>query len=131
MKTLIWKRSATLVLIAIAVSACNPARNDSIPAYEFSRYSLFTWKAQSGDFCFAIMSGAERNKFIHSWFAKRNAKCGMSELKKALVALPKSSHVFWEDWPPKFNYPSESVIREMIEFAKSKGINLEQSPSVQ
>jgi hypothetical protein len=119
-----------LVITAVAVSACKPATEDSIPAYEFERYSLFTWTTHSGDFCFKIMTRAESNTFIHSWFAKRNAKCGISELKKALAALPKDSHVFWEDWPPRFDYPPESVIQEMMGFAGSRGIHLEQSPAL-
>ncbi|MGI8957769.1 MAG: hypothetical protein ACR2II_12765 [Chthoniobacterales bacterium] len=120
------------MLTTIVLSACNPRMEDSIPAHEFEQFCLLTWKTSSDDFCFKIMSCAERNKFIHDWFPKRNAQCGIAELKKALTALPKGSHVFWEDWPPrKFEYPSESVIAEMIEFAKSNGIQLEQSPSVQ
>lgn len=115
----------------VGLSGCGRGYEDSIPAYEFEQYSLFTWNTGSGDFCFKIMTGAESNKFIHTWFPKRNARCGIAELKKALTELPSGSRVFWEDWPPQgFNYPPENVIKEVIEFANGKGIHLEQSPSV-
>src|SRR6266705_2297674 len=93
----------------------------STPAHEFEQYSLFTWNTRSGDLCFAIMLEVERPKFIHSWFPKTGAKCGISGLKKALVALPKDTYVFWETWPPKkMDYPPENVVQEVIEFAESR-----------
>jgi hypothetical protein len=131
MKAILANRSLTLLLLTIFFSACNPGMEDSIPAREFEQYCLLSWNVGSDDFCFKIMTCAERNKFIHTWFPKRNAKCGVSEFKAAIAVLPKDSQVFWQDWPPKFNYPPESVIAQMIEFAKSKGIDLEESPSVQ
>ena len=116
--------------MVIAFSACNRGMEDSTPSHDFEQYCLLSWNTRSGDFCFRIMSCAERNQFIHSWFPKRNAKCGVSELKETLASLPKDSHVFWEDWPPKFDYPQENLIQKMIEFAKNKGVRLEQSPAV-
>jgi hypothetical protein len=77
------------------------------------------------------MIQAESHKFLRSWTAKRNAKCGISELKKALGALPKDAFVLWQDWPPgKFDYPPDNVVQEAIEFAKSRGVRLEQSPAL-
>jgi len=120
-----------LIATVVAFSACRPAREDPTPAYDFERYSLFTWKADSGDFCFAIIIRAEADKFLHSWTAKKSAKCGASELKRTLAALPKDSYVFWEDWPPKnFDYPPENIVHEIIEFAKGKGVHVEQSPAL-
>lgn len=119
------------LLTLAPLSACRPESQDSIPAYEFEQYSVFSWKARSGDFCFAIMIRAESHKFLRSWTAKRNAKCGISELKKALSALPKNSFVLWEDWPSgKFDYPPDNVVQEVIEFAKGKDVHLEQSPAL-
>jgi hypothetical protein len=119
------------LVMLVVFSGCSPARENSIPAYDFERYSLFTWKAPSGDFCFAIIIRADADKFLRSWTAKRGARCGASELKSALAALPKDSYVFWEDWPPKhFDYPPENIVQEIIEFAKSKGVHLEQSPAL-
>jgi len=124
------KRFCWLLIVAM-FSACSPDSQDSVPAYEFEQYSLFTWNTRSGDLCFAIMIQAESHKFLRSWTAKRNAKCGISELKKALTTLQKDSHVLWQDWPPaKFDYPSDNVVQEIIEFAKGSGIDLKQSPAL-
>jgi hypothetical protein len=83
------------------------------------------------DFCFAIMTRAESHKFIHRWFPKRNAKCGVSALKTALATLPPNAYVYWQDWPPKkFDYPADNVIQDIIEFAESKDIHLKESPSL-
>jgi hypothetical protein len=120
-----------LVAMVLAFCACEPAQKNPIPAYDFTRYSLFTWNTDSGDFCFAIMIRAEADKFLHSGTAKRGAKCGASELKRTLIALPRDSQVFWEDWPPKhFDYPPENIVKEIIEFARTKGVRLEQSPAL-
>jgi hypothetical protein len=130
MKVTIMMRLCFLFTVVV-LSACRPENSDSISAYKFEQYNLFTWKAGSGDFCFAIMIQAESHKFLRSWTAKRDAKCGTSELKKALIALPKDSYVSWEDWPPgKFDYPADNVVQEIIEFARSKGIHLTQSPAL-
>ena len=104
----------------------------SIPAHSFEQYTLFTWNTRSGDVCFAIMLEYQRPKFIHSWFPKRKANCGVSELKKALVSLPKDSYVSWETWPPKnFDYPPENVVEDVIKFAETNRIRIQQSPAVQ
>lgn len=130
MKSLeILARVLTLLTIA-ALSGCGPSNDSPIPAYEFKQYNLFTWKAASGDYCFALMIQAESHGFLRSLTAKRNGKCGISELKKALNTLPKSSVVLWQDWPPKFDYPPEVVIEEIIAFAKINDVRLEQSPAV-
>jgi hypothetical protein len=128
MKLIIMTR--LYLITVLALSACNHGMEDSTPAQEFQDYCLLSWNTRNDDFCFKIMTCAERNRFIHTWFPKRNAKCGIPELKTALAVLPKDSRVFWQDWPPTFNYPQEKVIEEMIEFAKTKDIHLEQSPAV-
>ena len=117
------------LLTVVALTACSRRGQDSIPAYEFEQYCLFTWETRSGDFCCAIMIQAESHEFLKSWMPQRSSTCGISALKKALSTLPKDSHVFWQDWPPKFKYPSDRVVAEVIEFATSKNIHLEQSPS--
>jgi hypothetical protein len=119
------------ILMAATLCSCTRAPENPIPAYDYERYSLFTWKTQTDGFCFAIMVRADADKFLHSRRAKESARCGVFELKRALTALPRLSHVFWEDWPPKqFDYPPDSVVEEVIDFAKSRGIHLEQSPAL-
>ena len=131
MKATIVMRLCCVLTIAVLL-ACGPTGGDSIPDYEFRLYSLFTWKAHSGDFCFAVMITAESHKFIHRWTAKWNAKCGVVELKQALAALPKGTVVLWESWPPrKMDYPPENVVQEIIQFAESKDIHIRESPALQ
>ena len=106
-------------------------RGDSIPAYEFQQYSLFTWNVSSGDFCFALMTTAESHKFIHSWTAKRHSKCGALKLKQALAALPKDTVVLWHNWPPrKMDYPAENIVQEIVQFAESNRIHVRESPAL-
>jgi len=129
-------KAATLIRLCCVIttfvfSACGPKGADSIPAYEFETYTLFTWKVPRGDFCFKIMTRAESNEFIHRWFPKRNAKCGASELKTALAGLPKDSYVLWESWPPQgFDYPTDNIVDEIIAFAETKGIHVKVSPAL-
>jgi hypothetical protein len=118
-------------LVMIMFSGCGQQTDESIPAYRFETYALFSWNAKPGDFCFAIMTQAEGDRFIHRWFPKRGAKCGISDLEAALVALPKGSYVLWEDWPPKgFDYPPDNVVAEVITFAQKNDIHLERSPAL-
>ncbi|MFZ1219259.1 MAG: hypothetical protein WAO00_08195 [Chthoniobacterales bacterium] len=108
-----------------------PPVHSSIPPHEFEQYTLFTWNKGGGDVCFAIMLEFQRSKFIHSWFPKRRGKCGISELKNALLTLPKESNVLWEDWPPKkLDYPPDAIIDEVTQFAEANGIHVKQSPAL-
>lgn len=124
-------RRVGLSLVAILLSACTPDGQDSIPPYEFEQYSMFSWKTDSNSFCFAVMIQAKSHAFLRSWSKKKQAKCGMSELQKALAALPRNSVVLWQDWPPaNLDYPPDDVVQQVIEFAKANGIELKQSPSL-
>lgn len=122
---------ACAAFVTFLVSACDCPPN-SIPAYEFEQYVLYTWNVRSGDLCFALMIQADRYEFRRRWFRKKNAKCGVADLKRAIAALPKGSFVLWQDSPSKgFDYPDERVIREMIEFATDHGVKLEHDPGLQ
>lgn len=119
------------VFAVVALLALGQKSGGSISAWEYETYTIFTWNKSSGDFCFKIMTTAQRNTFIHEWFPKTNAKCGAAELKKALGSLPKGSYVLWESWPPKnFDYPSEGVVNEILRFGEANAIHLELSPAV-
>ena len=128
--------TVTLVIIAFFVGCIvgienAPPVQTSIPPHQFEQYTLFTWNKGSDDVCFAIMLEFQRLRFIHSWFPKRNGKCGVDQLKNALSALPKDSNVFWETWPPKnLDYPPQAVVDEIIAFAEADGIHVKQSPAV-
>jgi hypothetical protein len=45
--------------------------------------------------------------------------------------VPNDLVVYWNDWPGKFTYPEDHVLREIIEFAKTKGIRIEERPALQ
>jgi hypothetical protein len=130
----ITKAVAAIAVCATAsliLSGCRPKSNDPVLPYELETYTVFSWKGTPDDFCFKVMTRAEANKFIHTWFPKWNAKCGGAELRKALVALPKDSYVLWESWPPKgFDYPPDNVVDEIIAFAETKGIHVKVSPAL-
>lgn len=132
------QRVALFLLAALCISLmvllvlkwdCPP---NSIPAYEFEQHVLYTWNVRSGDFCFALMIQAKGYEFRRRWFPKRNAKCGVADLKLAIAALPRNSFVLWQDSSSKgFNYPSETVVADMIEFAKDHGVRLQRSMEVE
>jgi len=108
-----------------------PPVQTSIPPHEFEQYTLFTWNNDGGNVCFAIMLEFQSSKFIHSWFPKRHGKCGVQELKNALLKLPNGSNVLWEEWPPKnLDYPPSAIIAEVTQFAEANGIHVKQSPAV-
>jgi hypothetical protein len=75
-----------------------------------------------------VMRRLDSAAFVHKWNSKWNARCGLSELEQALAALPRDTKVAWENWPPRFTYPSEDVTQQVMEFAKSRGIQLELLP---
>jgi len=97
----------------------------------FTEYCLFTWEDRSGNVCFKLMYNFEASRTIHSWTSKWGGRCGTSELKNALSALPEGSYVFWYDWPSKFDYPPSLNTDELIELAKGKGVKLQLSPAMQ
>lgn len=118
-----------LVILLLLKWDCPP---NSIPAYEFEQYVLYTWNVRSGEFCFALMIQADRYQFRRRWFPKRHAKCGLADLKLAIAAVPRDKLILWQNSPSEgFDYPDENVIREMIEFAKDRGIKLERDRALQ
>lgn len=129
--------TVSLVVMAFVVGCITgiemaPPVQTSIPPHQFEQYTLFTWKKGSDDVCFAIMPEFQRSRFIHSWFPRRQGKCGVDQLKIALSELPKGSSVFWETWPPKnFEYPSDSTVDEVTRFAEARGVQVKQSPAVE
>jgi hypothetical protein len=98
------------------------------PREYFEQYCLFTWQNHSGDLCFKLMLRLDRAAFIHKWNSKWGARCGISDLKQALSALPANTDVAWENWPRRFTYPPEDVTHDVMEFAKSRDIHLELLP---
>jgi hypothetical protein len=121
-----------VIMAGVLFSACySQGEETTSTSQKTPVYNLFTWNVQSGDVCFALMKEADRSQFIHRWFPKRNARCGIPELKKALAALPKNSLVCWNDWPPKeMDYPPDNVVDEIQRFAKANGIRVELYPAL-
>jgi hypothetical protein len=102
-----------------------------IPANYFEQTCLLTWKGWSGDLCFLLIPMTERGRATHDITSKWAGRRGISQLKQELAVLPKGRVVYWNDSPGKFTYPEDSIIQEVIDFAKGKGIRLEQSPTLQ
>jgi len=132
-------RRVCFVLTALAFTSCpisQDRREDrggeqTHTAQKVVIYHLFTWNVGTGNLCFALMAEPEDEEFIHRWFPKRNAKCGVGELKKALTALPKESVISWNNWPPKkIEYPPDAVVDEIMEFAEANGVRLELFPAL-
>jgi hypothetical protein len=97
----------------------------------YREYGLFTWEERSGNVCFKLMFNFEARRAIHSWTSKWGGRCGIPELKQTLSSLPEGSYVFWYTWPSKFDYPPSVDTDELIELAKSKGVNLQLTPAMQ
>jgi len=72
----------------------------------------------------------ERGRAQHDFWSKWRGQCGVPKLKEALSAVPKDKYVQWNNWPPKFQYPSYKFCEEVEEFTKTKGLRLEISPAV-
>ena len=93
--------------------------------------TLLTWKGWSGEPCFLLLPMMQRGRATHDFWSKWNGQCGISTLKEALSAVPKDQVVYWNDGTGKFTYPDRAVVQEIIDFAKTKGIQLEESPALQ
>ena len=104
---------------------------ENIPAHYFQQMTLLTWKGWSGDLCFLLLPMIQRGRATHDFWSKWRGRCGVSTLKEALAAVPPDQYVYWDDWPDKFTYPEDPVVQDVLACAKSKGIHLEVSPSVQ
>jgi hypothetical protein len=104
---------------------------ESIPSDYFHQMTLLTWKGWSGELCFLLLPMMQRGRATHDFWSKWNGQCGIPKLKKALSAVPKDQVVYWNNWPDKFTYPERDVVREIIDFAKTKGIQLEELPALQ
>jgi hypothetical protein len=104
---------------------------ESIPSDYFHQMTLLTWKGWSGELCFLLLPMMQRGRATHDFWSKWNGQCGISKLKEALSAVPKDQIVYWNDGTGKFTYPDRAVVQEIIDFAKTKGIQLEESPALQ
>ena len=102
----------------------------TVPSYYFHQMTLLTWKSRSGELCFLLLPMIQRGRATHDFWSKWSAQCGISKLKTALSAVPKDQVVYWNDWPNKFTYPEDDVVREITDFAQTKGVRLEESPAL-
>ena len=103
----------------------------STPSEYFHQMTLLTWKGWSGELCFLLLPMMQRGRATHDFWSKWGGQCGIPRLKDALGSVPKDQVVYWNDSPGKFTYPEDHVVREIIEFAKTKGIRIEESPALQ
>lgn len=102
-----------------------------IPAHYFEQMSLLTWKGWSGDLCFLLVPMVQRTRAGHDFWSKWGGTCGVEALKKALLAVPRNQHVYWNNWSSKFTYPDQHVVQEILEFARANGVHLEEDPSLE
>jgi len=100
----------------------------NIPNHHFYQMSLLTWQGHAGDICFLLVPRIEQGRAIHDFWSKWQGQCGVSQLKEKLASVPKEKSVVWTDRPPRFEFPSETFRDELVEFAKSKGLDLSLSP---
>jgi hypothetical protein len=132
------KRSAFVVAIVAAFVAgfwlgkylFDPVE-ESIPSEYFQQMTLLTWKGWSGDLCFLLLPMMQRGHATHDFWSEWSGQCGIPKLKEALSAVPKDQVVYWNNWPGKFTYPERHVLRGIIDFAKAKGVRVEESPALQ
>ena len=101
-----------------------------IPAEYHEQMCLLTWGGWSGDLCFLLIPMTERGRATHDLWSKWWGQCGVPKLKEALAATPRDKQILWSDWPSRFTYPDDHVVQELMGFARSKGIRLEQSPAL-
>jgi hypothetical protein len=132
------KRSIYIVAIFMAFIAgfwlgkylFEPAE-ENIPSDYFHQMTLLTWKGWSGDVCFLLLPMMQRGRATHDFWSKWSGQCGIPKLKEALSAVPEDQVVYWNNWPGKFTYPERQVLDEIIDFAKAKGIRVEESPALE
>ena len=126
-------RSLTAILIsfaagiALGIYAGKPSAMNIEPHRLKQRYTLLTWKSHSGEVCFAMVPQYKSMRFVENPFNKWGGQCGISKLKEDLSMLPKDTYVEWVNWS-WFPYPSEAVTSDVMEFAKSKGVELTLEP---
>lgn len=101
-----------------------------VPQEYLQEYCLLTWKSWSGDICFELMPRTDRDRFLGDWTGKWRAQCGIPNLEKALAHVPKDMMVGWQNRPSRFTYPDQKVVRQVLDFANSKGIRIELEPTL-
>lgn len=99
-----------------------------IPNYYWEQLSLLTWRGQSGELCFVLVPRIDRGRVIHDFWSKWRGQRGVARLKEALRVVPKDKHVIWTNSPPRFELPSAKFCDELVEFAKSNGVDLSINP---
>ena len=91
-------------------------------------YDLYTWSVVPGDFHYAMLYGTNRFKNTEElMLAQENIRT----LKKAIRFMPNNTHIMWNhklfcnEMPGvPFALPKESLINELKEICKEKGIEL-------
>lgn len=100
----------------------------NIPAHHLEEMSLLTWKGQSGELCFLIVPRIEQGNVIRGFWSKWRGRCGVSQLKESLAAVPRDKRVVWTNRPPKFELPSEKFCDQIVEFAKTREVKFSINP---
>jgi hypothetical protein len=99
-------------------------------SYECGQLSLLTWKGWSGDLCFLLIPMVHRDSALHNLTSKWTGESGVSRLREVLAGVPKDKYVLWNNWPPKFQYPSNKFCEDIKAFAENKGVHFDIEPVV-
>ena len=90
----------------------------------FKGIEMYSWRA-GGAWKFSLLSGTNRNKTKSEVMLPSNSISGVTRVKKKLARLADGEEVFWFNLKGEpFAYPPASVIRDLEDFCRGKGIKL-------
>lgn len=120
---------ATLIyfgwLATISSSAPFPTIEDKRP-----EVVLFCWH-YAGNYRFALIPANQRAKFVRQFSPSNDSIRSMSDLKKALLHVPRDSVIAWrDDLRRNIVFPPADVVDRVKVFAVGHGIDLQIIPSI-
>jgi len=118
------------ISIAIGFTACgsHASKEKSVLSSD-KRQCLYTWPTNENQWCFALIPFEQCDEFLRGQSSKSLGKCGLSDLMKALKALPEGSEVLWEDNPRRgFSYPPDDIIQQVTKIGQEQNIPVTITP---
>ncbi|MCP4608155.1 MAG: hypothetical protein GY845_05515 [Planctomycetes bacterium] len=96
----------------------------------FKGIELYSWQNGSGQWCFSLLYGTNRNKFYREVTSPELTILGLKELKTRLGSLAKGESVFWlagtfdepKDASPKLTQPPEDIIKQVVAYGKQQDV---------
>ena len=98
----------------------------------FKGIELYSWQNQSGQWCFSLLYGTNRDKSYREVTASELTLVGVTNLKKRLNALAEGESVFWltgtadgpKDGNPPLTQPPDQVAEEVITYCRQRHITV-------